>query len=60
MIHLFLSAVEASVHPEEQILNCDQPDMEDCGASENMDEEADPMLEELPSGILHFFFGMLI
>lgn len=37
--------------PDEQILNGNQPDMDDCVASENQDEEVVAMVEESPSGI---------
>lgn len=37
--------------PEEQILNENQPDMDDCVTSDNQDEEAVAMVEESPSGI---------
>ncbi|CAI8607625.1 unnamed protein product [Vicia faba] len=36
--------------PDEQILNGNQPDMDDCVASENQDEEVVAMVEESPSG----------
>ncbi|KAI5345748.1 hypothetical protein PRUPE_2G182300 [Prunus persica] len=36
--------------PEEQILNDNQPDMDDCEGCENQDEEAVAMVEESPSG----------
>ncbi|KAK3194684.1 hypothetical protein Dsin_025994 [Dipteronia sinensis] len=35
---------------EEQILNGNQPDIDDCVGCENQDEEADAMIEESPSG----------
>ncbi|GMY23815.1 BTB/POZ domain-containing protein POB1-like [Fagus crenata] len=35
---------------EEQILNCNQPDMDDCVVGENPDEEPVAMIEESPSG----------
>lgn len=38
--------------PDEQILNGNQPDMDDGAPSENQDEEAVAMVEESPSGIL--------
>lgn len=38
--------------PDEQILNGNQPDMDDCVASENQDEEVVAMVEESPSGKL--------
>lgn len=41
----------STVCPEEQILNCNQPDMDDCEGCENQDEDAVAMVEELPSGI---------
>ncbi|XP_044502695.1 BTB/POZ domain-containing protein POB1-like isoform X2 [Mangifera indica] len=36
--------------PEEQILNVNQPDMDDSVGCENQDEEAEAMIEESPSG----------
>ncbi|TQD68536.1 hypothetical protein C1H46_013230 [Malus baccata] len=36
--------------PEEQILNDNQPDMDDCEGCENQDEEPVAMVEESPSG----------
>ncbi|XP_024628286.1 BTB/POZ domain-containing protein POB1 isoform X1 [Medicago truncatula] len=36
--------------PDEQILNGNQPDMDDCVASENQEEEVVAMVEESPSG----------
>ncbi|OAY62211.1 BTB/POZ domain-containing protein POB1 [Manihot esculenta] len=44
------NAVEVSVGAEEQILSCNQPDMDDCLGCENQDEEAVAMIEESPSG----------
>ncbi|KAB1219543.1 BTB/POZ domain-containing protein POB1 [Morella rubra] len=44
------SVLDLTACPEEQILNCDQPDMEDCGDCGNPDEEAVAMSEESPSG----------
>jgi len=38
--------------PDEQILNGNQPDMDDCVASENQEEEVVAMVEESPSGII--------
>lgn len=37
---------------EEQILTCNQPDMDDCEGCENQEEDAVAMVEESPSGIL--------
>lgn len=37
--------------PDEQILNENQPDMDDFVPSENQDEDAVAMVEEPPSGI---------
>ncbi|KAA8516127.1 hypothetical protein F0562_019306 [Nyssa sinensis] len=44
------NAVDLSVCPEEQILNCNQPDTDDGVGCENEDEEAVAMLEESHSG----------
>ncbi|WCJ22365.1 BTB/POZ/Kelch-associated protein [Euphorbia peplus] len=44
------NVAEVSVGAEEQILSCNQPDMDDCVGCENQDEEAEAMIEELPSG----------
>ena len=37
--------------PEEQIFNCNQPDIDDCVGCENQDEDAVAMIEESPSGM---------
>lgn len=50
------SATDLAVCPEEQILNVNQPDMDDCVGSENQDEEVEAMIEESPSGSDNFFF----
>lgn len=54
MIHFYYSldaVVDLTiVCPEEQILNCNQPDMDDCDGFEKEDEDAVAMVEELPSG----------
>lgn len=47
---LLLAVVDLSL-PDEQILNENQPDMDDSTPPENLDEEAIPMGEEFPSGI---------
>ncbi|XP_059651300.1 BTB/POZ domain-containing protein POB1 [Cornus florida] len=44
------NAVDISACPEEQILNCNQPDADDGVGYENQDEEAVAMIEESPSG----------
>ncbi|KAM7472261.1 hypothetical protein LguiA_010444 [Lonicera macranthoides] len=44
------NAVDIAVCPEEQILNCNQPDADDGVGCENEDEEAVAMIEEQPSG----------
>ncbi|KAH7578008.1 hypothetical protein JRO89_XS01G0327700 [Xanthoceras sorbifolium] len=45
------NAVDLTAGPvEEQILNDNQPDMDDYVGCENQDEEADAMIEESPSG----------
>uniref|UniRef100_A0A5B6ZKQ7 Putative BTB/POZ domain-containing protein POB1-like isoform X1 n=1 Tax=Davidia involucrata TaxID=16924 RepID=A0A5B6ZKQ7_DAVIN len=44
------NAVDLSVCPEEQILNCNQPDADDGVVCENEDEEAVAMIEESASG----------
>lgn len=44
--------MDLTVLPDEQILNGNQPDMDDCAPCENLDEEAVAMVEESPSGIL--------
>ncbi|XP_004494778.1 BTB/POZ domain-containing protein POB1-like [Cicer arietinum] len=41
---------DLAVLPDERIINGHQPDVDDCGPSENRDDEADAMLEESPSG----------
>lgn len=47
-----ISVVDLSVGQEEQVLNDNQPDLDDCEGCEIQDEEAVAMIEELPSGIL--------
>ncbi|XP_061349845.1 BTB/POZ domain-containing protein POB1-like isoform X1 [Gastrolobium bilobum] len=44
------NVVDVTPLPDEQILNGNQPDMDDCVACENQDEEAVAMVEECPSG----------
>ncbi|KAI4355175.1 hypothetical protein L6164_003971 [Bauhinia variegata] len=44
------NAVDLTLCPDEQIMSCNQPDMDDCAPSENQDEEAVAMIEESPSG----------
>lgn len=51
MFTILLSAVDIALGPEEQILNCNQPDIDDGLGCENDDEEAVAMMEESPSGI---------
>lgn len=48
---LTYTAVDIAVCPEEQILNCNQPDADDGVGCENEDEEAVAMIEEQPSGV---------
>ncbi|KAL2536417.1 BTB/POZ domain-containing protein POB1 [Forsythia ovata] len=49
MCHSF-AALDINTHPEEQILDCQQPDIDDGLGDENHDEEEIPMIEESPSG----------
>ncbi|KAJ0052516.1 hypothetical protein Pint_00525 [Pistacia integerrima] len=44
------TSTDLTVCPEEQILNVNQPDMDDCVGCENQDEEVEAMIEESPSG----------
>ncbi|KAF5731770.1 putative atpob1 [Tripterygium wilfordii] len=44
------NVVDLSGGPEEQILNGNQPDLDECVGSENQDEEAVAMIEEAGSG----------
>ncbi|XP_020212377.1 BTB/POZ domain-containing protein POB1 [Cajanus cajan] len=44
------NVVDLTLLPDEQILNGNQPDMDDFLPSENQDEEAAAMVEESPSG----------
>ncbi|KAJ7962508.1 BTB/POZ domain-containing POB1-like protein [Quillaja saponaria] len=44
------SVLDLTVCPDEQILNGNQPDMDDCVVCENQDEEAVAMVEEVASG----------
>lgn len=48
--YILLVATDLAVLPDERIINGHQPDVDDCGPSENRDDEADAMLEESPSG----------
>lgn len=50
MCHSF-SALDINIHPEEQILDSQQPDIDDGMGDENHDEEEIPMIEELPLGM---------
>ncbi|XP_020235087.1 phosphatase IMPL1, chloroplastic-like [Cajanus cajan] len=47
---IILTIVDLTLLPDEQILNGNQPDMDDFLPSENQDEEATAMVEESPSG----------
>ncbi|KAF9614552.1 hypothetical protein IFM89_019299 [Coptis chinensis] len=44
------NAIELSVYHEDHILNCNQPDTDDGGPYENLDEDAVAMIEETHSG----------
>ncbi|KAK8718309.1 hypothetical protein V6N13_045546 [Hibiscus sabdariffa] len=44
------NALDLSICPEEQVLNDNQPDMDDAAGCENQDEEAVAMVEETQSG----------
>uniref|UniRef100_A0A2P2L958 Atpob1 n=2 Tax=Rhizophora mucronata TaxID=61149 RepID=A0A2P2L958_RHIMU len=44
------TGADLSVGAEEQILSCNQPDMDDCVGCENQEEEVVAMIEESPSG----------
>ncbi|XP_011093267.1 BTB/POZ domain-containing protein POB1 isoform X4 [Sesamum indicum] len=44
------NALDINNCPEEQILDCQQPDVEDGAGDENHDEEDIPMIEDSPSG----------
>lgn len=48
---LLLAVADLTLLPDEQILNENQPDMDDFVPCENQDEEAEAMVEESPSGI---------
>ena len=48
---LLPAVVDLTLLPDEQILNGNQPDMDDCVPCENQEEEAVAMVEESPSGI---------
>jgi hypothetical protein len=45
-VYLLFSVLDLTACPEEQILNCNQPDMDDCVVCENPDEEVVAMSEE--------------
>lgn len=49
MYHSF-AALDITRFPEEQILDCQQPAVEDGTGDENYDEEEIPMIEDSPSG----------
>lgn len=53
MLNVFLSfpVLDVTSWDVEQILICNQPDMDECVACQNPDEEADAMSEESPSGL---------
>ncbi|CAA2934275.1 BTB POZ domain-containing POB1-like isoform X2 [Olea europaea subsp. europaea] len=44
------NALDINIHPEEQILDSQQPDIDDGVGDENHDEEEIPLIEELPLG----------
>ncbi|EXB52718.1 BTB/POZ domain-containing protein [Morus notabilis] len=44
------NVVDLTGCPEEQILSCNQPDMDDLEGCENQEEEVEAMVEESPSG----------
>ncbi|KAF8412162.1 hypothetical protein HHK36_000120 [Tetracentron sinense] len=44
------SAADFAIYQEEQVVNCNQPDIDDGVAYENQDEEAEAMIEESHSG----------
>ncbi|KAJ8900616.1 hypothetical protein K2173_025393 [Erythroxylum novogranatense] len=44
------AAADLSIGAEEQILTCNQPDMDECVGSETQDEDAVAMIEEIPPG----------
>lgn len=48
---LLLAVADLTILPEEQILNGNQPDMDDFVPCQNQEEEAVAMTEESPSGI---------
>jgi hypothetical protein len=50
-VYLLFSVLDLTACPEEQILNGNQPDMDDCVVCENPDEEVVAMSEESPSGM---------
>lgn len=50
LIGFLFSVLDLTLCPEEQILNGNQPDMDDFAGGENQDEEAVAMIEESPSG----------
>lgn len=67
-LYFFFPVVDLTGCPEEQILSCNQPDMDDLEGCENQEEEVEAMVEESPSGavticnsfpLLHIW-GMLI
>jgi hypothetical protein len=53
-VYLLFAVVDLTGCAEEQILNCNQPDMDDCVVGENPDEEPVAMIEESPSGKKQF------
>ena len=59
---LLVAVVDLTLLPEEQVLNGNQPDMDDCVtlACENQDEEAVAMVEESRSGILSYQLQCLL
>ncbi|XP_042965599.1 BTB/POZ domain-containing protein POB1-like isoform X1 [Carya illinoinensis] len=50
LLDVVILVLDLTACPEEQILNCNQPDMDDGAGCENPDEEVDAMSEESRSG----------
>lgn len=50
VFHFVFSVLDLSLCPDEQILNGNQPDMDDGVGCENLDEDAVAMVEETQSG----------
>lgn len=57
-VYLSFPVLDVTSWDVEQILTCNQPDMDECVACQNPDEEVDAMSEESPSGLYHLKYNV--